>query len=465
MKRLASSLLVVVLVVSVVAVALPDGTPRAEAIGVGDSVGLVDVTTGIWYLRDPYTGATTSFYYGNPGDYPIMGDWDCDGVDTPGLYRQSDGYVYLRNSNTQGVADIRFFFGNPSDIPLAGDFNGNGCDTVSIYRPSEGRAFIINQLGANDGGLGAAEFSYYFGNPGDKPFAGDFNADGIDTVGLHRESSGFVYFRNTHTQGIADFQFFYGDPGDRIVAGRWANGTNPADTVGIYRPSQGTFYLRYSNTQGNADEQFTFGNANMRPVAGYFGTLPGGSPPPPGTPTTPPVPGDFAPFVLSGTGDDVRSLTVPNDARAILDISYVGSSNFIVWSYDGSGPIDLTVNEIGSYSGRRPINFPDGGGPVRQLEITAEGSWTIEVLPVSRASTQLSGNGDNVVRVIPTGSARPVTFTHNGSSNFIVWSYSATNRLDLEVNTIGSYSGTVLLDAWSEFLEIQADGAWTITFD
>jgi hypothetical protein len=270
-SRLALRLAVVVLVVTVAMVFGPDGAQPAAANGNRDSVGLVDVTAGFWGLRDSATGATTSFYYGNPGDYPIMGDWNCDGVDTPGLYRQSDGFVYLRNSNTQGIADIRFFFGNPSDIPLAGDFNGDGCDTVSIYRATEGRVYIINQLGANNGGLGVAEYAYYFGNPGDKPFVGDFNNDGTDTVGLHRESSGYVYFRNTNTQGVADFSFFYGNPGDLIVAGRWANGTNPEDTVGIYRPSNGRFYLRYSNTQGVADEDFKYGNSNMRPVAGYFG--------------------------------------------------------------------------------------------------------------------------------------------------------------------------------------------------
>ncbi|HLT97023.1 MAG TPA: PKD domain-containing protein, partial [Acidimicrobiia bacterium] len=172
-----------------------------------DGIGLVDVTTGEWHLRDPRTQLTTSFYFGNPGDYPFMGDWDCDGVATPGLYRQSDGFVYLRNSNTQGVADITFFFGNPGDVPIAGDFNGDGCDTVSIYRPSEQRFYIINKLGKNGGGLGAAEFSYIFGNPGDKPFVGDFDGDGKDTIGLHRESTGLVYFRNTHTQGVADAQF------------------------------------------------------------------------------------------------------------------------------------------------------------------------------------------------------------------------------------------------------------------
>ena len=234
-----------------------------------DSTGLVDPRSGVWYLRDAANGETTSFYFGNPGDVPMMGDWDCDGIDTPGLYRQSDGYVYLRNSNSQGTADVLFFFGNPGDIPLAGDFNGDGCDTVSIYRQTEGRVYIINHLGSNDGGLGAADYDFYFGNPGDKPFTGDFNADGQDTIGLHRESTGLVYYRNTNTQGNADVEFFFGDPGDRLIAGDWND--KGADTVAVYRPTDRTFYLRYTNTQGNADEQFLWGWPHWLPVTGNFG--------------------------------------------------------------------------------------------------------------------------------------------------------------------------------------------------
>ena len=137
-----------------------------------DSYGLVDPATGIWHL---YEGGvqSTEFYFGDPGDYPFMGDWDCNNIDTPGLYRQSDGYVYLRNSNTQGAADVSFFFGDPGDVPIAGDFNGDGCDTVSIYRPSNQTFYIINKLGTKDGGLGAADYSYVFGDPGDQPFVGD----------------------------------------------------------------------------------------------------------------------------------------------------------------------------------------------------------------------------------------------------------------------------------------------------
>jgi len=240
-----------------------------SAVPAGDTFGLVDPVTGIWHLYDG-TQQLTQFYFGNPGDYPFMGDWDCNNVDTPGLYRQSDGYVYLRNSNSQGNADISFFFGNPGDVPIAGDFNADGCDTVSIYRPSNQTFYVINELGTSDGGLGAADYSYVFGNPGDKPFMGDFNGNGQDTPGLHRESTGLVYYRNTNTQGNADNQFIFGDPGDRFVAGDWTG--DGIDTPGLFRPANITFFLRHENSQGNADESFwiEWSSPSWLPVAGRF---------------------------------------------------------------------------------------------------------------------------------------------------------------------------------------------------
>lgn len=243
-----------------------------------DTVGLMDPTTGVWYLQAE-DGGVKSFYFGNPGDVPFMGDWDCDGVDTPGLYRQSDGFVYLRNSNDQGVADWEFFFGNPGDIPIAGDFDHDGCDTVSIYRPLEQRFYIINELGSHGGALGAADYWTMFGNSGDTPFSGDFDGDGFDEVGLYRESTGLVYFEDDLTVngggGAADHQFYFGNSGDRFVSGDWtADGT---DTVGIYRPARNTFYLRYENSQGNADDEREWGFLTWYPVAGVFG-LPNGLP-------------------------------------------------------------------------------------------------------------------------------------------------------------------------------------------
>ncbi len=233
-------------------------------------VGLVNPDTGEWHLDDG-SGTVTTFYYGNPGDYPFMGDWDGDGIDTPGLYRQSDGFVYLRNSNSEGVADTTFFFGNPGDVPLAGNFNGCGCDTVAIYRPSEARFYIITELGEDGGGLGAADYSFLFGDAGDKPVVGDWDGDGIDEIGLHRESSGFFYYRDTLTTGIADGQFYFGDPDDRFVSGDWGI-PDGMETPGLFRPSNRVFSSRHSLTQGNADYEFTWTGAGSTwlPVAGRF---------------------------------------------------------------------------------------------------------------------------------------------------------------------------------------------------
>jgi hypothetical protein len=229
--------------------------------------GLVDPVSGMWHLRH-VDGRVDSFYFGDPGDVPFMGDWDCDGIDTPGLYRQSDGYVYLRNSNSQGVADIRFFFGNPGDMPLAGDFNGDGCDTVSVYRPANATFYIINDLGSDDGGLGAADVAFIFGNPGDKLFIGDFDGDGIDTPGLHRESTGLVYYRNWNSEGVADAIFLFGDPGDRLVANDWNH--DGVDSPAVFRPTRTTAIFRFTNTQGAADAQFMFGEPGWLPVTGTF---------------------------------------------------------------------------------------------------------------------------------------------------------------------------------------------------
>jgi hypothetical protein len=217
-----------------------------------DSVGLVDAGSQ-WFLWDGLDAGSglSGFYFGNPGDVAFMGDWDGDGIATPGLYRRSDGYVYLKNGNSQGIADIKFYFGNPGDLPIAGDFDGDGKDTVSIYRPSNQTIYVINELGSNDAGLGPADYSFMFGNPGDVPFVGDFDGDGVDSIGLYRQSSGFVYFRDSLSTGIADLEFFYGNPGDVILAGDWDGDGD--DTVAVYRPSDGRVYVNLQNAPTVAD--------------------------------------------------------------------------------------------------------------------------------------------------------------------------------------------------------------------
>ena len=89
---------------------------------------------GTLYLRFTNTSgyADVAIPYGMPGDYPVTGDWDGDGVDTIGIYR--GGAFFLRNSNTAGYAEVTLSFGQSGDLPVAGDWDGDGKATVGVFR-------------------------------------------------------------------------------------------------------------------------------------------------------------------------------------------------------------------------------------------------------------------------------------------------------------------------------------------
>ena len=108
-----------------------------------DTTGVFRPSNGALYLKNSNTTgfADVQINYGVGGDYPVVGDWDGNGTVTIGIYR--NGSFYLRNSNTIGFADIVFPFGAPGDQPIAGDWNGDGRDTIGVYR--NGTFFLRNE--------------------------------------------------------------------------------------------------------------------------------------------------------------------------------------------------------------------------------------------------------------------------------------------------------------------------------
>lgn len=197
------------------------------------------------------------FFFGTPGDVPFLGDFNGDGLRTPGLYRPSSGFAYIRDTLDTGFADLEWFMGIPGDTPLLGDWDGDGIDSFGVYR--NGTVFLRNDLST-----GPADVApYSFGIPGDVPFAGDFDGDGIDTVGLHRPTTGQVFMGNSQVTSVADLEFFFGNPGDLFVSGDWDG--DDIDTVGVARPSTDTFFFRNAKDQGFADGQFGF-DGDLVPV-------------------------------------------------------------------------------------------------------------------------------------------------------------------------------------------------------
>ncbi len=252
--------------------------PQLDANNASDQVVLVE-PSGRWHIRIPGQ-ADRTFFYGVPGDVPLFGDWDGDGLSTPGAWRQGagGGFAYLTNTlppdGGVGVAEVDFFFGIPGDQVFVGDWNGDNQDTLGINRG--GHIFLTDTNGSG-GGAVPTDYDFWFGTLGDRAFGGDADGNGRDSVFLYRQSDGFVYYTNQTpagpgaVAGTADF-FFFGLASDSFVAGDWNQ--DGVDTAGIFRGSNTTVYLSNTNASGGApaptDLSYTWGTAGWTPVSGRW---------------------------------------------------------------------------------------------------------------------------------------------------------------------------------------------------
>jgi len=225
--------------------------------------------------------ATSTFRYGTPGDHPVMGDWDGDGDDTVGIVRTtqlpSGEFVFtwhLRNTNSAGPATVApFVFGDVrfvavdqlGALPVVGDWDGDGDDTpgVMVY-DFELDGPILWQL-RNSIGAGAPDVTFNYSRGRDLPVVGDWDGDGDDSIGVVRGRTWLL--RNAVAGGNADLTFGYGSSSyfELRVPGDWdGNGT---DTPAVLRNRPPTevggsevWLFRNSNSAGGANGEITFGS-------------------------------------------------------------------------------------------------------------------------------------------------------------------------------------------------------------
>jgi hypothetical protein len=180
------------------------------------------------------------------------------------LYK--NGVFSLRNTNTSGNADITANFGgDASDLPVAGDWNGDGVDTIGVYRGSTGVYFL-----SDSNTTPSVSYTLVFGNPGDTPFAGKWTADMThDGVGVYRNSNGILYQKKDLTTGFSDYFAVFGNPGDQGFGGDFDG--NGFDSIGIYRSSNTTWYMTNNSTPSGitfSDIDFVLNIGTRKPVIG-----------------------------------------------------------------------------------------------------------------------------------------------------------------------------------------------------
>ncbi|MBW3658257.1 MAG: hypothetical protein KY457_06440 [Actinobacteria bacterium] len=194
----------------------------------------------VWYLRNTndagpadivlrYGVATSRETY----DTPVVGDWDGDGVETIGVVRverDPDRFEWrLRNDNSTGEPDVTFHYGEPGgfgmmspealrDVPVAGDWDGDGVTTAGVVRqdPSTDTAHWLLR---NDNSAGESDIRSHYGRAGDRPLVGDWDGDGDETPGAHRDRNRWL-LTDTHAGGAAHHDFRYGAATDRPIVWR-----------------------------------------------------------------------------------------------------------------------------------------------------------------------------------------------------------------------------------------------------
>ena len=186
--------------------------------------------------------ALTFFPAAPPGTPPPS---SADGV---GAFDPESAMWHLR---TRAGDPTVFIFGAPGSIPLMGDWDGDGIDTVGTYDPTTA---IVNLRNSNTPGNSDVEFT--LGNPGDLAIAGDFDGDGTDTIAIFRPSDDFVRVYNATGDGLGEPDATYtpAATAGALFAGDFdGDGT---DTIASCDPMTGTVTI---NTPGGAlDSTFAF---------------------------------------------------------------------------------------------------------------------------------------------------------------------------------------------------------------
>ena len=257
----------------------PAGTHTPDQVGV--------FRNGQWILdtnhNHVYDSGDTVYNFGQPGDIPVVGDWNGDGKDDIGVFRAlPDGAgEFILDTNEDGVldaGDTTFIFGLAGDRVVIGDWNGDGRDKVGVFRSNANGVGVFSLDTNGDHQFDAGDAVFTFGLATDKIVIGDWNGDGIDKVGVYRDNGAGVGLFSLDTTGDHQFDanssvFTFGLASDTVVIGDW-NGDG-RDKVGVVRNDGNGLAIWSLDLNGtlqfnSTDPVFRYGLATDIPVVGKW---------------------------------------------------------------------------------------------------------------------------------------------------------------------------------------------------
>ena len=140
-------------------------------------------SNGKFYYEQPFQNPIQTEIYGVPGlptDKPLLADFDGDGKNNIGIFR--DGHWYIEIS---GNIVTHYQFGIAGDKPVIGDFDGDLRTDYAVFRPSNGTWYINKST--------EGFYIVRWGLADDLPVPADYNGDGKTDIAVYRPSDGVWY--------------------------------------------------------------------------------------------------------------------------------------------------------------------------------------------------------------------------------------------------------------------------------
>lgn len=477
-----------------------EGLEARQLFAADSFVGIFEA--GRWSLSD---NPAQQISFGLPGDQPVIGDWNGDGRETPGVYRNGIWVLDL-TGNGFDANDKVLQFGLPGDKAVAGDWDGDGIDTVGVFRDG---AWFFDR---NGNGYDEADVDpVFFGLGSDTPVSGDWQGDGKDTPGIYRAGT-WVLDLSGNGFDAGDRFLQFGLPGDQPVSGDWNK--DGKDTPGVLQNNRWFFDLEgngYTGEVGTWNNLQTGGIAvagessigpreTETPSGGGDVGSPGPAMPPktgePGTPTSPPSPVLIPEVTVEGIADGqatsvsfgdvkvgqvvVRDFKVHNSGNATLTLEHLqvpsgftiidGLPSSLAPNAFATFRIGMTTLTPGTHSGTLSFKTNDSDESVYNFNIIGSVTPTPPTPPVSSPEITVEGISDGQADAISFGdvkvgqnATRTFTIRNTGNatltlrqlqvpSGFTILSGLPRNlapnsttalRIGMVTSTAGSRSGTI----------------------
>lgn len=185
-------------------------------------------------------------------------------LESVGVFRPSSTFVLTQSITNVVPVNASLTANLAGTRGVSGDFNGDGIDTIGTFTDGVWRVRNVNFTL-----LILPPITFTFGQQGDLPVVGDWDGDGVETAGTYRPSTGQFFLTNTTNGSAVNNVQQFGVAEDLPVAGDW-NGDG-IDTIGVFRPSVGQFFLTNSTAASpTIDANFLFGLNGDLPIAGDF---------------------------------------------------------------------------------------------------------------------------------------------------------------------------------------------------